>query len=446
MPLESERARVAHLLRRAGFGATQAELDEYAALGFQGTLDRLLAPESVDDSALEVRIADLTPRPDDPDARKKIEPAKFLWFSRMLYTRRPLLEKLALFWHGHFATANSKVRDALLMLGQIQLFRTDGLGSFETLLQRVTRDPAMLIWLDNRQNRKSGPNENYAREVMEMFTVGIGQYTEQDVKEAARAFTGYTLDKNKAFVFNRQTHDAGDKTFLGETGAFDADDILHRLVNHPATARSISTKLFTYFVHDDPEPATVDRLAATFTGSGFEVRAVLRDLFSGPEFLSPRAFHAVVKQPADFVVGSLKALEVQNVGPDVTQALRRMGQDLLNPPNVGGWVGGQAWINATTLFERFNFANKLATARDDARPYFTDVPGPLRARGLQTAEAMVDYYAGVLLDGDLTPEARQALVAYLDPDGRFAPTDQAIDRKVRGLVHLALSTPTYQLA
>src|SRR5207244_2312742 len=183
----------------------------------------------------------------DQTARRNIEPAKFWWLSRMLFTQRPLQEKLALFWHNHFATANSKVANAPLMLQQIQLFRDSGLGSFETLLQKVTRDPAMLIWLDNRQNRKGAPNENYAREVQELFTVGIGNYTEQDIKEAARAFTGHTLDRDFHYVFNKNQHDAGLKTFQGQTGNFDADDILAILVRNPATARYITTKLFKSF-------------------------------------------------------------------------------------------------------------------------------------------------------------------------------------------------------
>src|SRR5947209_2305042 len=195
MPLDTERSRVAHLLRRAGFGASEAELDGYTALGVQATLDRLLNPEQVDDTAAEQPVPfDLDPT--SRDNRRQIEPAKVWWFSRMLATQRPLAEKMTLFWHTHFATANSKVANAPLMLNQIQLFRQNGLGSFETLLQKVTRDPAMLIWLDNRQNRKAAPNENYAREVMELFTVGIGNYSEDDVKTGPRALTGHILDRS----------------------------------------------------------------------------------------------------------------------------------------------------------------------------------------------------------------------------------------------------------
>jgi uncharacterized protein (DUF1800 family) len=445
MALDSERSRVAHLLRRAGFGYTPAELDEYTALGFQGTLERLLAPEQVDDSAVD-QVPPPVTDPTEAGGRRQIAPAKLWWLNRLLLTRRPLREKMALFWHNHFATASSKVGNAALMLQQIQLFREAGLGSFETLLQRVTRDPAMLIWLDNRQNRAGSPNENYAREVMELFTVGIGNYTEQDVHEAARAFTGYTLDRSFASVFNPRIHDAGDKTFLGQTGALDADDVLGILVRQPATARFITTKLFRYFVHDTPEPASIDRLAATFAASNFDLRATLRDLFTGPEFLSATAYHGVIKQPVDFVVGALKAFDVAQAGPEVVQSLARMGQDLLNPPDVSGWRIGQAWINSSTLFERFNFADRLATGRDPAQPLFVDVPGRIMGLGLGDSAALVDHYLGFLVDGDVTPEARQALIEYVDSAGPLTFDADGLDLKGRGLVHLAMAVPSYLLA
>jgi uncharacterized protein (DUF1800 family) len=446
MALDNTRSQVAHLLRRAGFGASEAELDQYTALGFAGAVERLLNPEQVDDSAADQLVAPLALDLNDTESRRKVEAAKFWWLNRMLYTQRPLQEKLTLFWHDHFATANSKVGNAILMVRQNQLFREMGLGSFESLLQKVMRDPAMLIWLDNRQNRKGSPNENFAREVMELFTVGIGNYTEQDIKEAARAFTGHSLDRDLKYVFQANQHDTKDKTFQGQTGNFDADDILGILVRNPATARYLTTKLFSFFVYENPDASTVDRLADTYFNSGFDTRAILRDIFTGPEFLSPQAFHGQIKSPVDLVVGSLKALNVQNVGPDSTQALRRMGQDLLNPPDVSGWKGGSAWINATTLFERFNWGNRLATGRDAAKPYFADIGGQVQGRVGDAAE-LVDYFLGVLVDGDATPEARQALLDYVNASGDFAlDNGGAVDMKARGLVHLALAVPTYQLA
>jgi uncharacterized protein (DUF1800 family) len=433
MAFETERSRVAHLLRRAGFGSTEAELDLYTSLGFAPTLDRLLNFDQVDDSAVEQQVAAM------PIDRRNAELARLSWMTRMLYTRRPLQEKMVLFWHTHFATATSKVRGADTMLNQIQLFRDNALGNFETLLQRVTRDPAMLIWLDNNQNRKGSPNENYAREVMELFTVGIGNYTDADVKEAARAFTGYTANRQGQFTFNADQHDDGDKTFLGTTQNWDADDVLAALVRHPATARFLTTKLFKFFVYDTPDPSTIDRLAATYTSSGLDIKAVMRDIFTGPEFLSDQAFRGTVKQPVELVLGALKAFDVQNIGPDLPQATRRMGQDLLNPPDVSGWKGGDNWISATTLLERFNFGDRLATLRAADQPYFVDVAAQLQKHGLQATPDIVDYYLDLLVDGAVTPEARQALIGYLSVD------DPLNEQNVRGMLHLVLAHPNHQL-
>jgi uncharacterized protein (DUF1800 family) len=434
MGLDTERARVAHLLRRAGFGSTEAELDAYTALGFSGAVDRLLNYEQVDDSAVEQRLNDL-----QLDLRNP-ELARYAWMVRMLYTQRPLQEKMTLFWHTHFATALSKVRNAALMLRQLELFRDNALGNFETLLQQVTRDGAMLNWLDNRQNSKTAPNENYAREVMELFTMGIGNYTDTDVKEAARAFTGYTSDRGGTFSFNARDHDYDDKTFLGETKNWDADDVLATLVRHPATARFLTSKLFRFFVYDNPSQGTIDRLAATYTSSAFDMRAVMRDILTGPEFVSPAADHGQVKQPVELVIGTLKALDVQTIGPDLPRVTRQMGQDLLNPPDVSGWKGGDGWISSATLLERFNFADRLLAARQADQPYFVDVGAQIRTRNLQSATDVVDYYLGALVDGHATPEARQALVEYLNASG--GPTEDG----VRGLLHLTLSLPGYQLA
>jgi uncharacterized protein (DUF1800 family) len=436
MPLDSERSRVSHLLRRAGFGSTEAELDDYTALGYDATLDRLLNYTQVDDSATNDLVASL---PTDPT---NFEHARQAWLMRMLHTRRPLQEKMVLFWHTHFATGSSKVRRAALMLQQIQLFREHALGNFEMLLRAVTRDPAMLIWLDNDDNRIGQPNENYAREVMELFTVGIGNYNDRDVKEAARAFTGYGTDRAGQFAFDATQHDYGPKTFLGVTKDWDADDVLAALARHPATARFLSAKLFRFFVHDNPDPSAINRLAATYINSGFDMRAVVGDLVSGPEFLSAEAFRGLVKQPADLVVGSLKALNVQNIGADLPEITRRMGQDLLNPPDVSGWKGGDDWINATTMIERFNFADRLATGRALDQPYFVDVMGQLTSHGLRNVGEIVDYYLGLLVDGDASPEARQTLMDYLNADG----DNRATDRRVREILHIIMSLPNHQLA
>ncbi len=439
MAMDTERSRVAHLLRRAGFGFTESELDEYTALGFSDSVERLLNYEQVDDSATEQRLAGM-----QLDLNN-VENARYWWLSRMLYTRRPLQEKMALFWHNHFVSAASKVRFASLLLQQIALFREAGLGNFEVLLRQVTRDPAMLQYLDNRENRKGAPNENYAREVMELFTVGIGNYTEEDIKEAARAFTGYTSNRENVFLFDPAAHDDDPKTFMGSTANFDADDILANLVRHPATARFITGKLFRFFVNDSPSESTSDRLASVFASSGFDIRAVVGDILRGPEFLSPAAYHGSVKQPVELVIGMLKALNVQNVAPDLPQVVRKMGQDLLNPPDVSGWKGGVTWLNSSTLLERFNFADRVAGGRGLDQPYFTDVAGQLGAHDLRTAADVVNHYLRLLVDSDVTPEARSALLDYLAADTSMEDGPLP-DDKVRSTLHMMMSLPTFQLA
>jgi uncharacterized protein (DUF1800 family) len=368
----------------------------------------------------------------------------------MINSRRQLEEKMTLFWHCLFATAFSKSNNARLSKLQVDMFRRNCLGDFKTLLVELSKDPAMIFWLDNQENTNAVHNENYGRELLELFSMGIGNYTEDDVKACARAFTGWGFSHmvkngphgriNWEFKFHPELHDYDEKTFLGETKNWDADDVLATLVRHPATARFLTTKLFRFFVYDNPSQGSIDRLAATYTSSGFDIRAVMRDILTGPEFLSPAADHGQVKQPVELVIGTLKALDVQSTGPDLPRVTRQMGQDLLNPPDVSGWKGGDGWISSATLLERFNFADRLLSAREIDQPYFVDVGAQLRSRNLQSAADVVDYYLGVLVDGHATPEARQALVDYLNASG--GPTEDG----VRGLLHLTLSLPGYQLA
>ncbi len=456
MPFETERSKIAHLLRRAGFGASKEELDYYTDLGFDAAVDELVNYDRVPNDQLELDEAAL-----EID-RTKLDGIKYLWLYRMVYTRRPLQEKMVLFWHNHFATANRKVGRPLLMWRQNELFRQHALDDFRTIVRKVSRDPAMLVWLDNRVNHKRAPNENYARELMELFTTGIGHYTESDVKEAARAFTGWTLDRSFEFVFVSNQHDYGQKTFMGRTGNFDGDDIIEVLVGHPATAQRIGRKLFAYFAYPDPEPEVVERLASIYLGTGFSIKAVVEHILRSPEFLSERAFHSRIKEPVELMVGAIKALGVKSIGPDLHQYARRMGQELFNPPDVSGWKGGTAWIGASTLLERFNFANRLASSRLAERPYYWEPDRLLESAAFGSVEELVDLLGERLLDGDLTPEARQALVDYVasgsaldlyrragdkaSGEQRLVLDPELLDRKVRGLVHLVMSTPGYQMA
>jgi uncharacterized protein (DUF1800 family) len=442
MPELSQRTLIAHLLRRAGFGASQTELDEYTALGFDRAVDRLVRYEQVPDEFDPEKVAfeldlDLT----------KIEDQRLLWMYRMATTKRPLQEKMTLFWHGHFATANSKVNNVGYMVRQNQFFRDHALGNYRDILRGISRDPAMLRWLDSNTNRKRSPNENYARELMELFTIGIGNYSEQDVKEAARAFTGWFV-KDDQFFFDAAQHDTGQKTVLGQTGNWNGDGIIDMLVGHPATARRLATKLFRFFVYDNPTQETVEKFAQVYLRSGYDVRALVEAILRSPEFRSERAFHALIKSPMELIIGTVKSLGITALPRDLPGVARRMGQDLYNPPTVKGWDGGMAWITTTTLLERFNLANRLITTR--GRDGFAALRDELLAQRLASVEQVVDYFLQRFLDGDVAAHVRRALVAYLqvNDDGKplpFVLDAHFIDLKVRGLIHLIMSLPGYQL-
>lgn len=438
--MDQSRRELAHLFRRAGFGASPTELDAARRAGYASVLDRLLAPESVRDDDVDARIAAADLDTSRPDGLRQA------WLLRMLHTRRPLQEKMVLFWHGHLTSAISKVggRRAPLMEQQLALFREHALGNWRELLRAIGRDAAMLFYLDNRLNRRGAPNENYARELMELFTLGIGNYTEDDVAAAARAFTGWTTDREGKFQINERLHDGGAKTLFGRTGNWSGDDVIDLILEQPAAAPFLARKLFRFFVMDDPPADAVERAAAALRGSGWSVRALVSHILRSPEFRAEAAYRARIKSPVEFAIGALKALSADTLPADTPGALRRMGQDLLNPPSVKGWDGGTAWINAATLLERANFANRLASARPDGErdEQFVDAAAIASAR--TTPEAWVDYWAELLLDGDLPAASRAALLAYAQEGAGAA--NGAADSKVRGLAHLVMSSPLYHLS
>lgn len=339
---------IAHLLRRTGFGPSQAELDTFTALGFDRAVDRL--------------VAGLAERPPaDPPGFSVFAPgvAAAAWLDRMRTSATPLAEKLALFWHGHFATSVRKVEDPNLMWRQAGLFRSLGSGRFPALVASVSRDPAMIRWLDGNSNRKGAPNENYARELMELFTIGRGNYTERDVREAARAFTGWGAESG-AFTFRPEYHDTGSKTVLGETGAFDGDDIVRIVTGRPECARFIARKLISFLSHPDPSTAEVAAAAAIFTRTKGSIADVVRHILLAPAFRSDSAYRSLIKSPAEFVVGALKVAGLQTTPAWAVESMGRMGQTLFAPPTVKGWDGGGAWLSAGALLERMRFAARLA--------------------------------------------------------------------------------------
>ncbi|MEC9287683.1 MAG: DUF1800 family protein, partial [Chloroflexota bacterium] len=322
--IDNDTALMAHLLRRAGFGASRTELEEYMAMGYEGAVDALLNP------------ADPGNMPDDLIRRYHVEQSELrdlagsaaYWMYRMISTTCPMEEKIALFWHGLFATGYAKLNQARSLLNQVEMFRRSGLGSFENLLVELSKDPAMIVWLDNNENHGSAINENYGRELLELFSMGIGNYTEDDIKECSRAFTGWTLgnaeymavraSKDSIWPYGRiawhfdyrdEDHDDGEKTFLGETGKFNGEDIISIIAKQESTARFVATRLFQFFAADEVTEAgdkAIQEMIATYFSSGYQIRDMLRTLFHTEYFRSDEARFSRVKGPVEMVVGAIR--------------------------------------------------------------------------------------------------------------------------------------------
>ncbi|MCH8901790.1 MAG: DUF1800 domain-containing protein [Chloroflexi bacterium] len=439
--LRTELAKTSHLLRRAGFGASPVELERFVAIGLPATVDYLINYERVDDDALERRLAT-----QELDLEQKAAHLRRWWLTRMIYSERPLLEKMTLFWHGLLTSSFKKAGKGPAMLEQNQLFREKALGRYDDLLKAVSRDPAMMLYLDSRTNRKRAPNENYSRELMELFSLGIGNYNENDVRESARAFTGWEL-RRKEFRLNAREHDSGEKTFLGKTGPWHGDDIVDIIMEQPAAGEYISRRLFEFFAYDDPEPEVVLRLAGIFRDSHTEIKPVVRAILTSEEFYSPRAARAKLKSPVELVASTLRTLSLETDGAQFLKSMDSMGQVLFEPPNVAGWPGGAAWINSSTLLERVNFANLIATAR---RQKLTFEPASLAgAQGMTSTEEQVGFFVDLLLGGEIPADERAILVAYMNAlDSGLLPRDSSasLNEKLRSLVYLLLASPDYQVA
>lgn len=352
------------------------------------------------------------------------------WLYRLLHSANPLAEKMCLFWHDHFATSNAKVRDAGMMDAQHALIRGHALGSFAGLFRGMARDPAMLVWLDGNANRKRHPNENFAREVMELFSLGVGNYSETDIREAARAFTGWHL-RNDKFWFNTVQHDPGTKSVLGKSGRFKGGDILEICLAHEACPRFLAAKMLRAFVKPAPERALVDALAARIRHHDFELAPVLRELLSSRAFFAADARRSLIKSPVELVVGAHRSLKSVPRLDNCAQLLGSLGQSLFEPPTVKGWEGGRLWINSATMLQRANFAAELAGGDRYGRSL--DLP----SHG--SAEDTVDHYVELLLATDLSEDTRAGLHACFE-QARGSASDRA-----RGLVHHIMSLPEYQL-
>jgi uncharacterized protein (DUF1800 family) len=377
-PIGLEGAR--HLLSRTAFAAPDAEVKAFAKLTRAEAADRLVkaanpvavtaAPTWVGD-ALEVpvKMRGLTQEQRQELNRRYQEQTFVLrewWFREMLNTPSPLTEKMTLFWHNHFATSQQKVRFTPYMFNQNMTFRRNALGNFGTMLHEIARDPAMLIYLDAANSRKEQPNENFAREVMELFTLGEGHYTEKDIKEVARAFTGWSVDRDTGkYMFRRVSHDYGKKTIFDKTGDFEGDQVLDMLLARPETAQFITRKLWREFVAPVLDENEIKRMAAIYLESGYNTGKLMRTMLASDAFYAPENRAALIKSPVEFVVGTLKTFEIDppNMRPFVLSSAL-LGQNLFSPPNVKGWPGGEAWINSASLLARKQLVDRLFRNED----------------------------------------------------------------------------------
>ncbi len=372
-----------HLLNRTSFAAQVDEIDAFTRLSRAEAVDRLLAdtrrqaaypPPAWAQKYERAYRPNMTPEErQQANRREQVERGLELrtwWVAEMLSTPSPLTEKLTLFWHNHFATSQAKVRSATLMYQQNVLLRRYATGNFGAMLREVSKNPAMLIYLDGAQNRKGAPNENFAREVMELFTLGEGQYSEQDIKEVARAFTGWSVDADAGeFRFRRALHDDGVKRIFGQEGRFNGDDVITLLLQQPATSEFVVKKLWREFVSDVPSPPAVRELASLWRASNYEMKPLLRAVLLSEAFWAPANRGTLVKSPVDLVIGSLRQFQfsVEDPAPFAV-ILRQLGQDLFAPPNVKGWPPGETWLNTTTLLARKGFLNRLFRADEMLKP------------------------------------------------------------------------------
>ena len=464
-------AQMAHLLRRAGFGATRAELEGYVEKGYEVAVEELLDP------------VDVTSMPDDLIRRYHVDQAESRlldsaganWMYRLVTTSAPLQEKMVLFWHSLFATSAGKVFQEKSLLSQLDMFRRLGIGDFRTLLVELSKDPAMIFWLDNQDNHNEAINENYGRELLELFSMGVGNYTEDDIKECARAFTGWTIENaeymvlrsNSAsiwpyskiawqFRYDDHDHDHGVKTFLGETGRFNGEDIVDIIVRQPATARFVALRLYQFFVSQEVDAdgeRLIEELVQSYFDSGHEIRAMLRTLFNSDHFRSDAVRFVQVKSPAELVIGTMRlarALEWPTLDVrDATLSSGYMGQQLLGPPSVEGWHEGEEWVDSGALVERVNFAAKyLGDVRQPGVRDIVERLGELDG-GVLSPEQVVDGCLDMAGPVPVDDDTRRALVSHVAEEGDVDLSGGAAadsGRRVAELLGLIASTREYQLA
>ena len=467
---ETDIALIAHLMRRAGFGATRADLEQLASKGYEDIVEDLLNPGSfaeVEEDVWKRYNMELSYRDSLPVHMGR-------WLYRMINTERPLEEKMALFWHHVFATGWYKSEHTPSMVQHIDTLRRTGITDMNTILVALAKDPAMNYWLDNCENHKDEPNENWGRELLELFTMGVGHYTEEDIKNASRAFTGWTFQQpiplypfgsyDSGFQYIAEDHDDGEKTFLGETGNFNGEDIIAIVVKQQATARFIARHMYNFFVADEPQvpsweleppndPAAVDMLVEAYFQNNGEIRPILRTLFNSDFFKAAR--FKKIKSPAELVVGTIKVVGTYRF-PEPGEGVVAlggtttvMGQQLMNPPTVEGWHTGHEWIDGGTLNERINFA--VNQFNDLDKPGIKDIVDRLGQRsGKLSPEEFVDGCLDLVGPVEVSDNSRNALLRYANAAGdiRFdseqAKNESAVH--VGRMLQLIVSTREYQFA
>ena len=474
---QNELMLMAHLLRRAGFGAPRDELECYVEKAYGSVVEELLHPENapppLDDEDM-VRRYHI-----DMNSLMILDSCQTYWIYRMVNTKRPLEEKIALFWHGLFATGYTKLNQPKAILNQVDMFRRFGLGSFRSLLLQVCKDPAMLFWLDNNQNHSDAVNENFGRELLELFSMGVGNYTEDDVREASKAFTGWNLYNlglhtsrvvrdsvwpygrlDWQFEYKGDDHDDSNKTFLSRSGPFDGEDIIDIICQHPATARFISRHLYNFFVGDEPQvpawntvapqdPDAIEIMAEAFVSSSYDIRSVLRVMFNSDFF--KEATFAKVKSPAEMVAGALRltgghqmpALEDIKVGV----AAGIMGQQLLDPPSVEGWHTGAEWITTGSLVDRINFVT--AQLADTSKPGVQLMIDHIRRQGSSLSpDQLTDVCLELMGPLEVSENTKKQLLDHAASDGDLiTSTDDNPEATARivQMLQLVASTREYQL-
>jgi len=462
-------ALMAHLMRRAGFGAPYAELETRAAKGYEATVEELLHPEAQPALDNDIMLRYKT----EWVNKNALEGQQEEWVFRMINTKRPLEEKIALFWHGIFCTGHAKSENPRQQNVEFDMFRQKGMGSFRDLLMELAVDPAMVHYLDNCMSHKGAINENWGRELLELFSLGVGMdgklnYSEDDVKEAARAFTGWTVVNAvprypygrylSKFVYNPKDHDDGVKTFLGETGNWNGEDIINILVKQPAAARFVSRHLYNFFVADEPQvpawqhtapqdPAAIKMLETEYFRSNYDIRSMLRILFNSDFFKNAR--FAKVKSPVETVVGTTRLVGDFTFPKPGFNALaltiRYMGQDLMNPPTVEGWHTGKEWIDSGTLVERINFtADQVGNVN---LPGVRDIIARLRAEGpTLSPERLVDGCLDLLGGYKLAEETRSELVTLARNSGEIQTGAADFSQRAAQMLQSIVATTEYLFA